>query len=81
MRGEPHVVRRRDHHVGDDPALEAAHPVGEHDLRDPAEGLEALSEQPHRGVGALVVGEADEPHPRERQHRAEHVQPVQHPSR
>ena len=33
VRGEPHVVRGRDHHVGDDPALQAAHPIGEHHLR------------------------------------------------
>jgi hypothetical protein len=33
--GEADVVRRRVHHVGDDTALEAAHPVGEHLGRGP----------------------------------------------
>ena len=39
---ESDVVRRRDHHVRDDAGLQAPHPVREHDLRDPTEGLEAL---------------------------------------
>ena len=38
-------TRRRHDPVRDDAALQAAHPVREHDLRDPAELLEALREQ------------------------------------
>src|SRR5437879_7634497 len=37
--GEPDVVRGRDDLVRDDAALQAAHPVGEHDLRDPSERM------------------------------------------
>ncbi len=77
VRREAHVVRRRDDDVGHDPALQTAHPVRQHDLRNSTHGGEALGQQRQGGIGALVVGEADEAHPRPRQHRAEHVQPVQ----
>jgi len=75
---EPDVVRCRDHHVRDDTGLQAPHPVSEHHLRDPTKGLEALGQEPQRGLGTLVVGEPDEADPGERQHRTEHVQPTEH---
>ena len=78
VRREPDVVRRRHHHVSDHAGLQAAHPVGEHDLRDPAERLETLRQHRQSGVGAFIVGEAHEPHPRPGQHRAEHMHAGQH---
>jgi hypothetical protein len=80
---EAHVVGRRDHDVGDDPALQAPHPIGQHDLWDTTELLEALSQHRQRRLRSLVGGEAHEPPPRPGQHRAEHVQralrpPVDH---
>ena len=78
MGGEPHVGAGRHDPVGDHPALQTPHPVGQHHPGHPTQDLEALREQPQRGVCALVTGEADEPHPRPGQHRAEHVQPTQH---
>jgi hypothetical protein len=76
VRREADVVRCRDHHVRDDPALQAAHPIGQDLARDAAEGLEALSEHRHRGRRGLVAGEAHEPHPTPRQHGAEHLDPA-----
>ena len=73
--GEPDVVRCRDHDIGDHVALQAGHPVGQHQLRDPAELLEALRQQSQRGGLLLVGSEPDEPVPRPGQHRAEHVHP------
>ena len=76
MRGEADVPAGRDHDVGDDAAFQAAHPVREDLARHPAEGLEALGQHAHRGLGPLVGGEAHEPEPAPRKHRAEHVQPA-----
>jgi hypothetical protein len=73
---EADIVSGRNHLVGDHPALQAAHPVGEHDVRDTAELLEALRQHRQCGLGPLVVGEPHEPDPRPGQHRAEHVQPA-----
>lgn len=70
---EPHVVGTGHDDVRDHAALQAAHSVGEHGLADPAEDLEAVREHPQRGGLLLISGEADEPEPRPRQHRAEHV--------
>jgi hypothetical protein len=78
VHGEADVLRCRDHLVRDDPAFQAPHPIREHHARDTAEHLEALGQQSQRRVGALVIGEAHEPHPAPRQHRAEHMQPTQH---
>jgi hypothetical protein len=78
VRGEPHVVGGGHDLVRDHPAFQTAHPVGEHHTGNPTQVLEALREQRQRRLGALVVGEPHEPHPRPRQHRAEHVQPAQH---
>ena len=63
MRREPDVLTRRDDPVGDDAALEAAHPVGQHHLRGPADHLEALGEHAHRRGRLLIRGEPDEPEP------------------
>jgi len=76
---EAHVLTRRHDLVRDHPAFQAAHPVGEDDAGNPTQGVEALREQRQRRLGALVVGEAHEPDPAPREHRAEHVQPAQHP--
>jgi hypothetical protein len=62
VRGEPHVLRRRHHHIRDHPCLQAAHPVGQHGLGHPAQGLETLRDQRH-GRGALLIG--GEPHEQE----------------
>jgi hypothetical protein len=70
---EPDIVRRRHHHIGDHPALQAGHPVREHHLGDTAEDLEALRQHAQRGRLLLIGGEPDEPEPRPGQHRAEHV--------
>jgi hypothetical protein len=70
---EPDVVRGRDDHVGDDTALQAAHPVGEHDLRDAAEDLEALRQHRQRGRLLLISSAPDKPESRPAQDRAEHV--------
>ena len=80
--GEGDVARCRDDDVGDDPALETAHPVGEHDRGHPAERLEALGEEAQGGRLGLVGGEADEAHPAPGEHGAEDVQHrPQRPSR
>ena len=71
--GEPDVVRCRHHDIGDHVALQTRHPVREHDLRNPAELLEALRQQPQRGGLLLIGSEADEPEPRPSEHCAEHV--------
>ena len=73
--GQPHVIRGRYHHVGDHPALEAGHPVGQHPGRDTADRGQCLGDQRQRGRRALIGGEADEPPTGERQHRAEQEQP------
>ena len=83
LRREPHVLRSRDHDVGDHPGFQAAHPVRQHRLRHPAQDLETLGQQRQRRRGLLVGGEPHEPEPRPSQHRAEHVQgalraPVDH---
>ena len=79
MRREPQVLRRGHHDVGDHPALQAAHPVGQHRARH----LEALRQHRQRRGGPLISGEPHEPEPAPGQHRAEHVQaalgaPVDH---
>ena len=61
--GEADVARGGHHLVRDHAALQAAHPVREHHLRDPAELLEALSQHRQRGLGPLVAGEPHEPDP------------------
>ena len=73
---EPDIVRRRDHHVGHRPALQATHPIGEHLGRNTAEHLEALGEQRHRRRRGLVASEPHEPEPAPRHHRAEHLHPA-----
>ena len=74
--GQPHVVRRRDDHVGDHAALQTRHPVGEHHLRHPAQLLEALREQREGRLRPLIGGEPYEPVAAPGQHRAEDVQPA-----
>ena len=74
--GEADVVRCRDHHVGHDPTFEAAHPVSEHLGRGTADRLEALGQHRHRRRRGLVAGEAHEPEPAPRHHRAEHLDPA-----
>jgi hypothetical protein len=54
---EPDVVGCRHHNVGDHTALQAAHPVREHDLGDATEDLEALGQQRQRRARFLVRGE------------------------
>ena len=49
MRREPHVVRCRDHHIRDDPALQARHPVREDLQRDPTGCGEGFGDQRQRG--------------------------------
>ena len=61
--GETDIVRGWHHHVGHDPRFQAAHPVGQHHLRHPAEGFEALRQQSERGGSLLIGGEPDEPEP------------------
>ena len=83
VRREPQVLRRGHHDVGDHPALQAAHPVGQHLARHPAQHLEALRQHRQRRLRALISGEPHEPDPAPGQHRAEHVQaalgaPVDH---
>ncbi len=73
---EPHVLGRGHHNVGNHPRLQAAHPIGEHRLGNPAENLEALGQQRQGCPGLLVSGEPHEPEPRPRQYCAEHVQPA-----
>ena len=63
VRGEPDVLGRGHDPVGDHPALQAPHPVGEDDLGCAAEDLEALGQHRHRRRGLLISGEADEPEP------------------
>ena len=73
---EPDVVRRRDHHPGNDAALQAAHPIGQ-DLRgDTAQGVEAIGEHRQRRRRRLIPGDTDEPHTRPGEHRGEHLQPA-----
>ena len=76
MAGEADVLGCGHHDVGDDAALQAAHPVRQHLARHPAEDLEALRQHRQRRLRLLVRGEPHEPDPRPRQHRAEHVQPA-----
>jgi len=83
MACKPDVLRRGHHDVGDHAALQAAHPVGQHLARRPAEALEALRQHRQRRVRPLISGEPHEPNPGPGQHRAEHVQaalgaPVDH---
>ena len=75
MAGEPDIVGGGHHHVGDHPALQAAHPVGQHLGRDPADHRQRLGDHRQRRGGLLIGGEPHEPPPRERQHRAKHEQP------
>jgi hypothetical protein len=42
VRREPQVGRRGHHHVGDHAAFQAAHPVGQHLARHPAQLFQAL---------------------------------------
>ena len=76
VRREPQVLRRGHHHVGDHPAFEAAHPVGQHLARHPAQHLQALRQHRQRRLRPLIRGEPHEPHPAPGQHGAEHVQPA-----
>ena len=75
VRREPEVVAGRHHDVGDHPAPQTAHPVGEHLARHPAQHLEALGQHRERRLRPFVGSEAHEPEPAPGQHRAEHVQP------
>jgi hypothetical protein len=81
--GQTHVVGMWDDHVGHHCGLQAGHPVGEHDLRHASQHLQALGEQAHGGLAALVTGKAHEPPAAPGQHRTEHLQarlgaPVDH---
>jgi hypothetical protein len=60
---EGEIAGSRHDDVGDDPALETAHPVGEHDRGHAAQGLEALGEQREGRRLALVGREPDEADP------------------
>ena len=57
--GEPDVPGSWHHHVGHDATLETAHPVGEDDGRDAAQGLEALGQE---AQGRCLILAAGEPH-------------------
>ena len=76
VRGEPHILRRGHHHVGDDGTFQAAHPVRQHLARHPAQRLEAFRQQRQRRRGPLIGSEPHKPEPRPGQHRAEHVPPA-----
>jgi len=76
MQSEPNIFGCRDNPVRHDSTLQAAHPVGQHDLRHPAHLGEALTQHRQRGGGLLIGGEPHEPPPRPRQHRTEHVDPA-----
>ena len=71
---EGEVAWRRHDDVGDDTALEAAHPVGEHDRGHTAQEFEALGEQGEGRRLGLVEGEPDEAPAAPGQDRAEHVE-------
>ena len=75
MGGQSNVVRSRDDDVGDHPALEARHPVSQHSGRDPAGRGQRFRDHRQRGRRSLIGGEAHEPPPGVRQHRAEQEQP------
>ena len=55
MRREPQVLRRGHRDIGDDPAFQAAHPVGQHRAGHPAQGLEALGEHRQGRLRALIA--------------------------
>jgi hypothetical protein len=63
MRREPQVLRRGHHDIGDDAAFQAAHPVGQHRARHPAQHLEALRQHRQRRSRPLIGGEPHEPEP------------------
>lgn len=75
MRCETDIVGGGHDHVGDHPTLQTAHPIGQHLRRDPADHGQRLGDHRQRRRRFLIGGEAHEPPPRERQHRAEHEQP------
>ena len=58
MAGQPDVFGGGDHHVGDHPALEAGHPVGQHPGRDTADRGQRLGDQRQRRRRLLIGGEA-----------------------
>ena len=72
--GEGDVRGCRHHDVGHHPALEATHPVGEHDRGHAAQGLEALAEEAQGRRLALVEGEPDEPPAAPGEDGAEHLE-------
>gem|GEM_PF-4322688 len=76
MQREPHVITCGDNTIRHDPTLQAAHPVGQHDLRHPAHLGEALAEHRQRRGRLLIGGEPHEPPPRPRQYRTEHMHPA-----
>ena len=76
MHCEPDIFGCRDNPVRHDATLQAAHPVGQHDLRYPAHLSEALAQHRQRRSGLLIGGEPHEPPPRPSQHRTEHVDPA-----
>ncbi len=73
MRGEPDVIRCRDNPIRDHPALQTAHPVGQHHLRRTTEQGEALRQHPQRRRHLLVSSEPHEPPPAPRQDGDEDV--------
>jgi hypothetical protein len=79
MGGEPDVLAGGHDDVGDDGAFQAAHPVGQDFAGQPALHLETLRQQRQRRGGPLIGREPHEPDPGPGQHRAEHMQPGQHP--
>jgi len=74
--GEREVPRRRHDDVGDDAALQAAHPVREYDRGHAAQGLEALGEQGEGRRLGLVGREPDEPDAAPGEDGAEDVEPA-----
>lgn len=62
MRGEPDEVGVRHHHACHNGGLQAGHPVGQ-DHRRALQSLEALRQEPKRGLPPLVGREPDEPVP------------------
>src|ERR1035437_9790363 len=76
MQSEPNIFTCRDNTIRRDPTLQAAHPVGQHNLGCAAHLGEALAQHGQRGGGLLVAGEPYEPPPRPRQHGTENVDPA-----
>jgi len=67
------------HHIGHRPRAQAAHAVGQHHRWHAPDLLEALRQQPQRGLPPLISSDAHEAVAAPGQHRAEQVQPPLRP--